>query len=118
MLKRKITEQLTNWKTASNHKPLIIKGCRQCGKTFSVKQFAEENYKSIIYVNFIEQPEYAEVFKGSLAVDNIMMRLTALHGVGKPIIKGNTCIILDEIQECPDARYKGQSSSRSRYRSR
>lgn len=104
MLKRKITEQLTSWKTASNHKPLIIKGCRQCGKTFSVKQFAEENYKSIIYVNFIEQPEYAEVFKGSLAVDNIMMRLTALHGVGKPIIKGNTCIILDEIQECPDAR--------------
>ena len=50
MLKRKIETILKNWKDAEGHKPLIIKGCRQCGKTFSVRQFAQENYTHKIYL--------------------------------------------------------------------
>ena len=51
MLKRKIEQSLTDWKNTANHKPLIIKGCRQCGKTFSVLDFAKKNYKHVVYLN-------------------------------------------------------------------
>lgn len=49
MLRRKIEQELIDWKNADNHKPLIIKGCRQCGKTFSVLDFAGKNYKADIF---------------------------------------------------------------------
>ncbi|SCJ22848.1 Uncharacterised protein [uncultured Clostridium sp.] len=48
MLKRKMEQKLTDWKNTENHKPLIIKGCRQCGKTFSVLDFAKKNYKHVV----------------------------------------------------------------------
>ena len=57
MLKRKIDVVLKNWKEAEEHRPLIIKGCRQCGKTFSVRQFAQENYAHEIYLNFYPELE-------------------------------------------------------------
>ena len=66
MLKRKIEKRLTEWKNTPGHKPLIIKGCRQCGKTFSVLEFAKKNYKHVVYLNFFENPDYASVFAGSL----------------------------------------------------
>lgn len=59
MLKRKIERQLTEWKNTSSHKPLIVKGCRQCGKTFSVLDFAKKNYKHVVYLKFFENPDYA-----------------------------------------------------------
>ena len=49
MLKRKIEKKLIAWKNTENRKPLIIKGCRQCGKTFSVLDFAKKNYKNVVY---------------------------------------------------------------------
>ena len=102
-LKRKINDYLRNWKQDIDHKPLIIKGCRQCGKTFSVQNFAYQNYKNVIYINFIEKPKLAEAFQDSLNVDDIMMNLTAL-GVASINEPGDTCLVLDEIQECPEAR--------------
>lgn len=78
MLKRKITQSLIDWKNTPDHKPLIIKGCRQCGKTFSVMEFAKEYFKNVVYLNFFENPDYASVFAGSLEVDNIIMLLSAL----------------------------------------
>ena len=54
MLKRKIEQKLIDWKNTENRKPLIIKGCRQCGKTFSVLDFAKKNYKNVVYLNFFE----------------------------------------------------------------
>lgn len=51
MLKRKIEQKLSDWKGTENRKPLIIKGCRQCGKTFSVLDFAKKNYKNVVYLN-------------------------------------------------------------------
>ncbi len=104
MLKRKIEEKLKTWKMEKQHKPLIIKGCRQCGKTYSVLEFARQNYKHVIYLNFFENPEYGEVFSGSLEIDHIVMLLTALLGSNAEFVPGKTILILDEIQECPDAR--------------
>lgn len=104
MLKRKIEQKLIDWKNKENRKPLIIKGCRQCGKTFSVLDFAKKNYKNVVYLNFFENPDYASVFAGSLEVDTIVMMLSALLGSDAVFESGNTVLILDEIQECPDAR--------------
>lgn len=104
MLKRKIEQNLINWKNTENRKPLIIKGCRQCGKTFSVMDFAKKNYKNVVYLNFYENPDYAAVFAGSLEIDNIILMLSALLGSAAVFEAGETVLILDEIQECPDAR--------------
>ncbi len=103
-MKRKIEQSLTEWKHAANHKPLIIKGCRQCGKTFSVLDFAKKNYKNVVYLNFFENPDYASVFSGSLEIDNIVMMLSALLGSAAVFEAGETVLILDEIQDCPEAR--------------
>lgn len=104
MLKRKMEQSLSDWKNTDNHKPLIIKGCRQCGKTFSVLDFAKKNYKHVVYLNFYENPDYASVFSGTLEVDTIIMMLTALLGNTAVFEPGETVLVLDEIQECPDAR--------------
>ncbi|MCR4893490.1 MAG: ATP-binding protein [Eubacteriales bacterium] len=104
MLKRKIQDQLQAWKNEPGHKPLIIKGVRQCGKTASVLAFAEQNYKNVIYMNFFENPEYSSVFAGSLKVDDLIMYMSALLGKNTIFEPGNTIIILDEIQHCPNAR--------------
>lgn len=104
MLKRKVEQKLVDWKNSENHKPLIVKGCRQCGKTFSVLDFAKKNYKNVVYLNFFENPDYVSVFSGSLEVDNIVMLLSALLGKEATFESGQTVLVLDEIQECPEAR--------------
>ena len=104
MLKRKIEQSLNEWKNTANHKPLIIKGCRQCGKTYSVLDFAKKNYKHVVYLNFFENPDYASVFSGSLEIDNIVMMLSALLGSAAVFEAGETVLVLDEIQDCPEAR--------------
>ena len=102
MLKRKIEQRLTAWKNTQNKKPLIIKGCRQCGKTFSVLEFAKRNYTHVVYLNFFENPDYTSVFSGSLEIDNIIMMLSALLGKSAVFVPGETVIVLDEIQDCPE----------------
>ncbi len=104
MLRRKIEQYLENWKVTPGHKPLILKGCRQCGKTFSVRAFAEKNYENVVYLNFFSNPDYAAVFSGSLEVDHVIMMLSALLGGDVRFESGNTILIFDEIQECPEAR--------------
>ncbi len=104
MLKRKIEQSMAEWKKRPNHKPLIVKGCRQCGKTFSVLDFAGKNYRNVVYLNFYENPEYASVFSGSLEVDHIVLLLSALLGDRAVFESGETVLVLDEIQECPEAR--------------
>lgn len=103
MLKRKIEDILIKWKNTENHKPLVIKGIRQCGKTFIVQHFAEANYKSVVYVNFALQPEKSAAFTGSKEVDVMMMNLSAIMPEAE-FIPYETCLIFDEIQDCPDAR--------------
>ena len=103
MLKRKIEETLLAWKQEVNHKPIVIKGCRQCGKTYSVQKFANANFQHVVYLNFMLNPDYAIAFEGSKAVDDIIINLSAMIP-GSVFEPHQTCIILDEIQECPAAR--------------
>lgn len=59
MYKRKIEKVLSQWKNKEGHKPLVIKGCRQCGKTSSVLDFAHRNYKYVVCMDFHEHKEYS-----------------------------------------------------------
>lgn len=104
MLKRKIEKQLLDWKENTGHKPLVIKGCRQCGKTYSVREFARKYYDSTVYINFFEDSHYKEIFADSLQVDNLTVMMSALLPQKVRFVPGKTIIILDEIQECPEAR--------------
>lgn len=104
MLKRKIEAQLQAWKNDNNHMPLIIKGCRQCGKTYIVQKFARENYKNVVYLNFFQNPDYSSIFTGSLEIDHLIIMISALMGPEVKFEPNQTIIILDEIQECPEAR--------------
>ncbi|TQS77046.1 MAG: hypothetical protein A3204_06700 [Candidatus Methanarcanum hacksteinii] len=62
-MERKITEKLLEWKSDPDHCPLIVTGCRQIGKTYSIKEFVSNEYKSHIYINFEIQPNKKELFK-------------------------------------------------------
>ena len=78
-------------------------GIRQCGKTFIVQHFAAAHYKTVVYINFIKQPERINAFVGSKDVNVILLNLSAqIQGVS--FTPGDTCFIFDEIQECPEAR--------------
>ena len=103
MLKRRIETYLSDWKKSDNKKPLVIKGVRQCGKTYIVKKFAKENYENVVYMNFILEPDKKSAFAGNLDVDTIALNLSALIPDSR-FVSGKTCIILDEIQECKEAR--------------
>ena len=103
MLKRKIEEKLIEWKNNKDKSCLIIKGARQVGKTFIVDKFAKENYEYYTYINFIENPEYNEIFEGSLNVDNLIKQMS-IRVENAQIEPYKTLIFLDEIQMCPKAR--------------
>ena len=103
MYRRKIESFLLDWKNTPNHKPLVIKGCRQCGKTSSVVAFAKKHYKHVIYIDFHEQEQLCALFAGSLSVDYLTMAISA-SVPGAQFVPHNTCLVLDEIQNCPRAR--------------
>ena len=104
MLRRKIEQRMREWKNTTGHKPLIIKGCRQCGKTFSVLDFAHKNYEHVVYLNFLQNANYNSIFAGSLEVNDLLVMMSALLGPQAVFKPGKTVIVLDEIQECPEAR--------------
>ena len=105
--KRKIMSELLRWKNSKiagkNHEALIIKGLRQVGKTYIAKQFGEENYENVVYMNFKMQPEIKNAFLEDLRVDSIMTALS-LYLPPFHLVPGKTLLIMDEIQECPNAR--------------
>lgn len=102
MLKRKIIKDLLNWKETHKNNCLLVTGARQVGKTFIIKKFAEENYESIIYINFIEMPSHKEIFDGNLDVETIIKQIT-LRIPNVNIIPKKTILFLDEIQTCENA---------------
>lgn len=103
MIKRHIEDFLLNWKNTPEHKPLVIKGCRQCGKTFSVLQFAKDNYKNVVYINFFLNPVYTSIFDNSLDIDYLTMMISSIIS-DVVFVPKETILVLDEIQECPNAR--------------
>ena len=103
MYKRKIENALQTWLESPSHKPLVVKGVRQCGKTSSVVDFATRHFMHVVYLDFREHPDYKKFFTPNLEVDNIIMRITAAIPQAE-IIPGETCFVFDEIQDCPKAR--------------
>ena len=103
MLKRKIDSVIKNWKKQPDRNPLVIKGCRQCGKTFVALNFAKKHYTNVAYINFMQNPRYSIPFKESLQIDDIIEKLSTLIRDCR-FEPHSTCIIFDEIQECMEAR--------------
>lgn len=103
MLRRKIEDYLLKWKNNKNKKPLVIKGVRQCGKSYIVKHFANNNYENVIYLDFFKNSNLSTAFDGSLEIDNIITLLSTLVD-DVQFVPNKTIIILDEIQFCPNAR--------------
>lgn len=103
MLKRKIYDDLLQWKNTKDSECLLVKGARQIGKTFIIEKFGTEQYSSYIYLNFYKNPEYKAIFDGSLEADQIYQKISLY--VNNVIYKEHdTLIFLDEIQDCPNAR--------------
>ena len=103
MLRRKAYDDLLKWKNSKSHETLLIKGARQIGKTFLVREFGKNEYKSFIEINFLKNPSLKEIFDGELTAEEIYKRLSA-HLPSTNLIKGETLIFLDEIQKCAKAR--------------
>lgn len=99
-LKRKIDEYLIEWKKNPEKKPLIIKGARQIGKTFSIEQFGR-TYKRFIEINFITQPEYKQIFSNGYSTESVIKQISLINPtfVFEP---KNTLIFFDELQAFPD----------------
>ena len=100
-LKRKIDGFLSSWKENPDRKPIIVKGPRQVGKTESICRFAEKNYTSVIYINFVEEPKYRLITEDGYKVEDIIRNISRIDP-SKKFIAGETLLIFDELQEYPE----------------
>ena len=100
-MKRLAMQDLLNWKSSEDRKPLILKGARQVGKTWVMKEFGKKYYDNYVYFNFDEEDDLKSIFQTNKNPFRIIELLSMISG--EPIKPGNTLIILDEIQECPEA---------------
>lgn len=100
-LERKEDKMLIEWKMTDGHKPLIIKGARQVGKTETIRNFAKNNYESLIEINFVEEPKYRTITADGYRTVDIIKNISLLDP-SKRFIPGKTLIFFDEIQQFPD----------------
>lgn len=100
-LRRSAIQVLTNWKTSEDRKPMIIKGARQVGKTWLMKEFGKNCYSNYVYFNFDEEDELKSIFEANKNPHRIIELLSLISE--KKILPGETLMIFDEIQECADA---------------
>lgn len=98
---RKIITQLKEWKDKKDRLPLILKGARQVGKTWILQQFGKECFEDVLYINFENANNVADLFEGNIEPKRIIEYLSAIHH--KKIEPEKTLIIFDEIQELPRA---------------
>lgn len=103
MIKRKMYKYLINWKQKKDKSALIIKGARQVGKSYLVREFGRNEYENYIEINFLKNPLYKNIFKGDLSAEEIFKRLSA-YIPNLKIIPFKTLLFLDEIQVCAEAR--------------
>jgi predicted AAA+ superfamily ATPase len=97
-MRRLAAKQLLLWKDSKQRKPLILKGVRQVGKTWLLKEFGKKYYENMAYFNFDEQSELKQYFETTKDVHRILQSLALVNGA--PILPGKTLVIFDEIQEC------------------
>ena len=100
-LKRKVDKYLSEWYEKTDHKPLIIKGARQVGKTESIMQFAETNYDNVIYINFALDKKYRVITEDGYTVEAVNKAISRIDP-SKNFTHGKTLIFFDEIQDHPD----------------
>ena len=100
-MKRNATQDLINWKASEDRKPLVLKGARQVGKTWLMKEFGRNCYDSFVYFNFDEEEELKSIFETNKNPRRILDLLSMI--AGEKILPDQTLIIFDEIQECPEA---------------
>ena len=98
-MERFILKKLLAWKNSPYRKPLILKGVRQVGKTWILKEFGRRYYENTAYFNFDENEEYKQFFETTKDVDRILQNL--MLASGQKIVPEKTLIIFDEVQDCP-----------------
>lgn len=100
-MKRKVMDNLINWKNREDRKPLILRGERQVGKTYILKSFGETYYKNVAYFNFDHNGDLKSVFDNTKDPNRLLEQLAIINGAS--INEEDTLIIFDEIGECPNA---------------
>jgi predicted AAA+ superfamily ATPase len=100
-MRRDFESKLTQWKNSRKRKPLIVRGARQVGKTYSLKKFGKENFTNYHYVNFEERKDLAKIFAVNLSPQNIIDRLSI--ALDRSIDFKDDLIIFDEVQSVPEA---------------
>lgn len=100
-MERKLIQKLLEWKVAEGRKPLIIRGARQVGKTWLMREFGSRHFSDLVYINFETNRTAKLLFEQGLDLARIIQGLEIQHG--KSIDAKNCLLIFDEIQECPDA---------------
>lgn len=100
-MERLLNAQLNQWRQNPKRKPLVLKGVRQCGKTWLLREFGEQNYPDVAVFNFEENPSLCSIFEQDLDVKRILLELGVTRG--KAIQPEKTLMILDEIQACDKA---------------
>ncbi len=100
-ISRNIENKLIEWKKSPHRKPLILRGARQVGKTYTIKRFGEEKFEQTAYFNFDEQPDLCQFFRDTKDVHRILRNLSLV--CGKEIKPQTTLVVFDEIQECNEA---------------
>ncbi len=98
---RKAFEELKQWKSRRNRKPMLIRGARQVGKTWLMKEFGREEYRNTAYLSFADKPQAAQIFAADYDTEDIIQSISLL--TNEEIIPGETLVILDEIQDCERA---------------
>ena len=100
-LKRKIDSFFVDWKNSPDRNPLVIKGPRQVGKTESVRRFAFDNYKSVIEINFVEEPKYKSIIEDGFKPNDIIKNISRIDP-SKNFIPHETLLFFDELQDFPE----------------
>lgn len=98
---REITQKMKEWQNSPSRKPLIIKGARQVGKTYTIEEFGRENFTNCVVANFEKQRMLSDIFLGDLDIPTILERLELV--LSTRIEPHNTLLFFDEIQKCPRA---------------
>ena len=100
-MRRTAMEKLVAWKSSDERKPMVLKGARQVGKTWLMKEFGKNYYKSFVYFNFDEEDELKSIFETNKNPQRIIELLSMI--AGEKIHPLDTLVIFDEVQECPEA---------------
>lgn len=103
MVERKMSPYLSEWKKNKNKECLLVIGARQVGKTFIIRDFAAKNYEYFVELNFVDNPEYKDIFDGNLNMNSLIEKISLKNNKFR-FVPGKTLIFLDEIQKCGNAR--------------